>query len=254
MDTAEHNPPTALTSSLLKGNAALGTRMAISAATLVEDDARDGEDIISSFLSMATADSGQWTASGAALGAFSGVLGIWGGLLKAYSRGADAAAGSVGSFLRSIPGIGATPLASWAERALDEAIRAVGLEGADLSAPKPVVVNTLHVSQATDAQAAAALARVKGLYASVPGSGSGCVLGEAAGAMLQEAQAQAGESLGQRFTLFTIGFGDWPGAPQIPVQVSLPQAALDRGRGAIGNLFARIGSVFAGGGDEAIWE
>jgi hypothetical protein len=256
LDTSEHDVPGIFSSTLIGGGARLSTRAAISAAALVQDEPAEGANIISSFLDGVKADVGGQGVGTGALGAFDGVMDIWGNMLLAYSTGADSIASGVADFLNSIPIVKSTPLGNWAKGALDDIIKTSGLEGADMSTPKPVIVNTLHVARQTDNGAGQLLVRAKEAYSSYPGSGSGSFVDMATDLMFSGFDDSDIGTLLQdgTVTVFTISFGDIPGIPEIPVNITLPGDVARGGRNVVDEIRSGIGSALGGGGDNAIWE
>ena len=109
--------------------------MALSAAALAEDEASEGQSILAAFLDNTTQKLDSSTVIGGSLGAFDSILSIWGDTLLAYSGGVDSLARGLGDFLRDIPVVKGTSLASWAEGALSETIESAGLQGVRLSTP-----------------------------------------------------------------------------------------------------------------------
>lgn len=253
-DGSTHAIPSLLVSGFVSEGAQLSPRVALSAAALVEDEAGEGDSILSSFLDRAQAQAGTAGTWAAGFGVFDNVLEVWGSALLVYSQGADSMAQGVGDFLRSIPLVGATPLASWAQSTLQAAIEACGLQGVNLSAPKPVIVNSIHVIRAGDSQALAALGQAKESYSSLPGSGNGSIGTGLLDGLLVEIGEQGGELLKTEIVLMTISFGDGAGAPQIPLRVKLPAATVEQGRGFLGSGLDRVRSLLGGGGSNAIWE
>jgi hypothetical protein len=247
--------PQPFSSSLVGGDASIQPRIAISAAAMAKDDAREGNTLLAGFLDRAREDVGTGGMGGGVLGAFDQVLGIWGDMLLVYSEGVDSMARGLGDFLRGIPLVNATPLAGWAESALRETIEAVGLQGVDLSTPKPVLVNSLHVARASDSAAAQALVTAKEGYSSVPGSGSGTLAQFVADGLLGGLESQGTELLGAEITLFTISFGDMPGLPSIPVTIALPRDLAEQGSALLSDARRSASSAIAqGGGGHAVWE
>jgi hypothetical protein len=253
-DSSSHDIPGALSSGFVSGSATIHPRVAISAAALVEDKASEGNSILSSFLDRAKAQSVDSTLPGVALGAFDGILEMWGDLLLSYTKGADSIAKGLGDLLRSIPLVNSTPLASWAENTLQETIEVFGLQGVDLSAPKPVVVNSIHVINAGDSKALSAIGKAKEGYSSVPGSGSGTIKDGLIDGLLVEVERLGEEFLDSEFTLFTLSFGDIPGAPQIPIKVKLPGNVAKQGKGLLKDGLSNFESLFGGGGNGDFWE
>jgi hypothetical protein len=236
------------------GNAVLQPRIALSAAALADDKADQSYNLISSFLDKAKEDAGWHSALGVTLEGFDRVFDLWGGALLYYSRGVDALTEGVGDFLRSIPLVRSTPLASWVESALREAIEAVGLQGVDMDTPKPVIVNSIHVLRNSDSPAAAGLVSAKEAYSALPGSGSGNLATSTIDGLLMELEERSVRRLEGEITIFTISFGDAPGLPQIPIRVTLPPAVVERGKSLLDSLFSSLPSSVGGGGGDDVWE
>lgn len=122
-------------------DASLGTRAAISAATLVEDRS-EGASVIGNLLDGFDIGAGSVTGAGRL------VLKCWSALLKAYGEGQQALIGGVEAVLDGLPLVGATGLGGWAAGALREAVEAVGLEPASIQPLKPVLAQTAAVARA----------------------------------------------------------------------------------------------------------
>jgi hypothetical protein len=258
IDASVHEAPHSLANPLVGWDAVLQPRIALSAAALAEEPAVpssfDSNNIIGSLLDKAKEDTGGGGVLGTSLGAFDRVFDLWGEALLFYGQGVDSLTKGVGDFLRSIPLVGSTPLASWAEDALTEAIEAVGLQGVDMSTPKPVIVNSIHVLRQSGSGAAAGLASAKEAYSALPGSGSGSLATSTIDGLLVELRERSVRSLEGEITILTLSFGDLPGLPQIPIKVSLPPAVVERGRGLLDSLFSSLPSSVGGGGSDDIWE
>ncbi|MDR3052503.1 MAG: hypothetical protein LBU48_01400, partial [Coriobacteriales bacterium] len=253
-DMSSHAVPGVFSTSLVAGEAQLQPRVALSAATLASEPAEQGNTLIAAFLERTKQHTDSTSLGGQALGVFGGILTLWGDALLMYSEGTEALTKGVGDFLRAIPLVGSTPLASWAESALSEAIRAVGLQGVDLSTPKPVLVNTAHVIRASGSEAFGYLGKAQELYSSLPGSSSGTLAQSTLDGLLLEVERQGGALLEGEFTLFTLSFGDLPFLPRIPIKVSLPEQVSARGKNLLSDAIAAFASLFEGGGSSVVWE
>lgn len=149
-------------------------RVAISGATLAPDEASDEGSVISGIAQ------GLVPESGVASGATRTVLGAWETALQAYAGGNDAVVGAFDAVLGKLPLVG-TDLSQWAAESFRDAVKDAGLEPADLTTYKPVLVNTSQVTSRGDGVAAKALARLKSageLYAA-GGAGDWGALAEA---------------------------------------------------------------------------
>lgn len=253
-DLSNHAVPLSISNSFVQSSSSLSPRVAISAAALVEDEATEGNTVLSSFLDSVQGQEADLSVIDAGLGVFDGILGVWGDVLLSYSRGADSLSWRLGDFLRSIPIISATPLASWAQDTLQETIEVFGLQGVNLSAPKPVIVNSIHVLNAGDSNALAKIVDAKQAYSSIPGSGSGTISDAIVDGILVEVETQASDLLDSEFTIFTISFGDFAGAPSIPIKVKLPAGVANHGKALLSEGLDSVGSLFGGASYEDYWQ
>ncbi len=145
VDLDEHEVPNSLLSSLLSSSGSYGARLAVSGAALAAEAPIDGNNVISTMLDAVYTDAFD-SGSGAFLeGSFSWLLELWGGALQFYSDGVEGLSSSIENILSAIPGISDTPLGSWASGAIMSILETLGLEPVDLSTPRPVTVNTVHV-------------------------------------------------------------------------------------------------------------
>jgi len=254
LDTSSHQIPTLFSNPLVSVETTISARVALSAAALAEDEASEGQSILAAFLDNTTQKLDSSTVIGGSLGAFDSILRIWGDTLLAYSGGVDSLARGLGDFLRDIPVVKGTPLASWAEGALSETIESAGLQGVKLSTPKPVLVNSAHVIGADESGALSLLGSAKQAYSSLPGSGSGTLAQSTFEGILMEVELQGGALLDSEMTLYTIRFGDSPGSFEIPIRVTLPPQVSERGKGLLANAVSSLRAVLGGGGENAIWE
>lgn len=128
-------------SAFVRGGSALGTRAAISAATLVADET-EGASVVGDVLDGLDAD------GSAVVGAARIALDCWSGLLTAYGRGQEALAESVEKALDGLPLVGAAGLGPWAADALRDGMATVGLQPADTAPLKAVLANSGEVAAA----------------------------------------------------------------------------------------------------------
>ncbi|MCL2807715.1 MAG: hypothetical protein FWD27_06115 [Coriobacteriia bacterium] len=253
VDMQSHSIPAGFSNPAVSTDAQVKPRVAISAAALAEEKAEYGANILASFLDKAKAEAEQSSFALGALGVFDGILDIWGSALLVYSRGGDAISEGLVAFLDSIPLVKSTPLSRWAKTALDETIKALGLEGADLDTPRPLLVNSMHVLRTSDAAPVVALRSAKEMYSGLAGSGSttlGGALIEGLTGMLAD---KGTELLESEFTLYEISFGDASGLPRIPITLRLPDNMAEQGRTAIDNLAGSTNALLGGGGSNAVW-
>ena len=117
------------------------SRVAISGATLAADPADSDGNVIVDIASGLLPDPGGSST------VLSAAFGSWGSLLTAYGDGTDAAGDALESVLSAIP-LDTTALSDTASAAFSAALSSSGLEPADLSCHKPVLVNTSHILSA----------------------------------------------------------------------------------------------------------
>lgn len=146
----------------LGGRTELGTCVAVSAATIIEDDRQESATVITGLPAMLGLEG---FSPGAGLGASSKVLqvflGLWNGLLEVYSKGQSALEGSVEEALNSWSWTSSGGLGTWAVKKLRGLVKAAGLEAAPCSFVRPVLVNTSLVAAADGSGFGAGLLSVK---------------------------------------------------------------------------------------------
>ena len=143
VDTQTHSAPLALVSGLLGQHAKISPRIAISAAALATDEPQDGNTIISSML-----DSIVFEQSNSPLfldKGMSWLLGIWSGALEFYGNGIEGLRNGIEKALGSVQMDDGGSLGKWASDALMTLLDSLGIAPMDLSTPKPVIVNSVHV-------------------------------------------------------------------------------------------------------------
>ena len=225
-------------SAFVQATGSLGTRVAISAATLVEDPSGEGGSVLSSLLD------GLADEAGAASGVMGVVLDCWSGLLSAYATGQSALIDTVEDALNAIPLIGVSGLGSWAANALSDMVEQVGLQPADLDALKPVLVNSAHVAAAGDDAFFAALVSLKSQVIanpSVADGGLGTLLGSIATTAIEEVTSTT-------FEVATLELYD--GGPSFTIELALPSVVtsaatslIDRAASALDDLVTQVTGV-----------
>ena len=136
------------------GENSLGVRVAISAATLAPDEGEDADSVINDVAA------GMLPSDSAASGITKMLLGGWSKLLKVYTKGTEGIVDGFNTVLGGIPVIGDS-LSSWAADTFRTAIKEAGLEPADLTTYKPVLVNTSQVLARSDGKVASVLLSLK---------------------------------------------------------------------------------------------
>lgn len=232
-------------SSFIRSGSALGTRVAVSAATLVADSSGEGSTVVSSLLD------GFKDQGGAAVGALGLVLDCWSGLLDAYARGQDALDESLELALDGLPLAGASGLGDWAAGALKEAVRAAGLEPVELDALKPVLVNSAHVAAKDDGAFGARLLSLKEQAVSNP-LGSNDVFASIVGTVESEVVdgIQGFDGTIEIATIEVLG----DGGPSIPIKIAVPQAVKDIASDVVQRVADGLRSVYAQVTGVRVWE
>ena len=136
------------------GTDSLGTRVAISAATLAPDAGTDADSVVN--------DVAQGLLPGDSLGSgfVKTALGGWSKLLQVYTKGNQGVVDAFNTVLGGIPVVGDS-LSSWAADKFRSVIKDAGLEPADLTTYRPVLVNSSHVLARSDGAVASALLSLK---------------------------------------------------------------------------------------------
>ncbi|MCI9129133.1 MAG: molybdenum cofactor biosynthesis enzyme [Eggerthellaceae bacterium] len=122
----------------------LGVRVAVSAATDVEDETESAGALATQAVSSITGGLGGIGAG------ISGAAGIWMSVLRAYEDGQAALERSIEEGLGSFSQNSSSGLGKWAAKVLSQIVEAAGLEPADTACTKPVVLNTTHVASSSD--------------------------------------------------------------------------------------------------------
>jgi hypothetical protein len=253
IDLSTHAVPQPFANSLVESEEGLPPRLALSAAAIANDEAGGGDTFLGAFLDKASEDA-TGSLAGLGLGVFDKVMEVWGWALLSYSEGVDALASGLGDFLNSIPLVRSTPLAAWAEDTLRETIEVLGLQGAELGTPKPVLVNTLHVARASQTAVGDGLVQAKEAYTALPGSGSGSLLSSALDGLFGLAGQRSAELSGGEITVFTISFGDAWGMPQIPISIALPEHMAERGQSLLSDMRGSVQNNLRFGDGYDVWE
>lgn len=212
---------------------ALGTRVAIAGATMIEETAGEGRSVISSLLD------GFAPEGGAAAGVPSSMLGCWSVLLETYGEGQDSLLRAVEASLDGIPLVGASGLGKWAAEKLEEVAKAAGLQPVELDALKAVLVNTSYVVERDSSAFSQGLASAKeaAARASSPATDAFSVaIGALSGLVFDGSSDIGGEFEVARVNL-PLGTGE------VPVTMALPNAVAQRARDALAICGGALGSV-----------
>lgn len=226
-------------SGFISGPQTTGMRAAVSAATLLEEPAGEGGDVVSSVLDSLDGEN-------ALLGGAGIVLDCWSGMLRAYGEGQQALSSALSGALDSIPFASASGLGEWAANAFSQAMEEVGLEPANLDAAKPVLVNSYYVaSQGTDSFSAALLSFKQQ-------AGSGGALAALAGIAGQQDASSIASGFVDGDKSFEVAsvriFGD--SGPEATIKVTLSAAAQE---GLLTAAIRKVQGVYAQVTGETVW-
>ncbi|MGI6105810.1 MAG: molybdenum cofactor biosynthesis enzyme [Raoultibacter sp.] len=229
-------------SSFVIGEHTLGAQAALSAATLVSDKPEEGKSVLSSLLDGVAAKT-----EGVGLFLVDGLLDLWSSILYTYTQGQEAFEEGFANALDSIPYASESGLGTWAASALSTLVESLGLEPAELDAPKPVIVNSAHVLTKDDSSFSQGLMRVKQEYLSLEGSGSGSIFD----AFLSEVEARALSSVEEFEGEITISSIELMGedGPSVPITIALPPSVKSGASGLIHqaiDYLSGIGSSISG--------
>lgn len=218
--------------------APLGTRVALSAATLVDDDADETATVISSLLDNLFADA-------AGGGVFNAALDMWSGLMVAYTKGTRSLTDTISAALDSLPLVGKLGLGKWAADSLQNAITTAGLEPPDLVSRKPLIVNSYYVASADSGAFCKGIANAKSVlahaYGPIAQDPLSALVGIAGGQLLASYDSWDATFVIARIELF----GD--SGTSIPVEITLPPAIKDAGASiveqALSSLLVQTGQM-----------
>ena len=235
----------AFSSGFVNASYTLGTRVAISAATLVDEGSDEGESAVSSLLDTFS-ENGSVLASGLGV-----VLDCWSGLLSAYGQGQESLFSTVESGLNSLPLVGKSGLGTWAAKKLRSVVEGVGLEPAEIGALKPVLVNSGHVASKGDssfAQAYLSAKRTVSSHALASTDLFSSVLTDA-----ERSAINAVDSLGSSVQIASVQLLGSSG-PSVDITLPLPEGVRNTATSFIEGAFDRIQSLYANVVEETPWE
>ena len=127
---------------LVNPGVTLPARVAISAAVLARDEATTGNNILAGFFDGLV---GRGGFIGGVSSVLDAVMSAWGGLLVSYGDGYKAFVEAMQSSFRGLSNMGLGRVSTWLKGALEGVVSLTAIEPADLSANKPVLVNSADV-------------------------------------------------------------------------------------------------------------
>ncbi len=232
-----------LASALIQGQRSLGARIAVSAATMVEDLSGEGGSVLSSLLD-------GFASEGAAVGVAGLALDAWSALLSAYSTGQSALTGAAEGLLGGVPLASKSNLGTWAADKVKDAISSVGLQPAKLDALKPVLVNSGVVAAAGADSFSATFSSLKEGVLRVSGPSTDVFASALFGA---EAYLEGRiEDLEDGFEVARVDLG-FAGV-SVPLKVALPHAAGDGARGLVDGVLGALRQAYFEIADARVWQ
>ena len=155
---------------------ALGVRVAVSAATLVEDDSEGAPSVITGLPAtlglLGTDGNGLFgNGPGVASKVLAVALSLWNGLINVYDEGQQALEGAIEEALSGFTWHSSSGLGTWAAKKLRSVFKDLGLQPAPTGFVKPVTVNTALVAGADDSAFSRGFLTVKGTANTVAAAG-----------------------------------------------------------------------------------
>lgn len=234
-NTTAHPASLGFESSFIGDAGSLGARAAISAATLVSDKPEQGATVISSILDGIKGESDSLGIEGADF-----VLDAWSAVLFAYADGQHAIERGLDEMLSHIPFASASGLGKWASSEFSTAVKKLGLQPADMDAPKPAIVNSLHVLSNDDSSFSVRVISLKKAAGALSGND---VFAGAINALEREAITSIKDYDG-RITIASIGFGG-ENSPSIPITIALPDSVKTTSIDIVNGIAGRLREIAA---------
>ncbi|MEG0758233.1 MAG: molybdenum cofactor biosynthesis enzyme, partial [Raoultibacter sp.] len=234
-------------SSFVQSGTTLGTRAALSTATLASDNPEEGKTVITALL-----DSVRDKSSAGALGGMGVVLDLWSSVLFAYADGMESFEQGIKEAIGAIPLISDSGLGEWAAKAFSDMAHSLGLQPAALDSPKPVLVNSAHLLKADSSSFASLMLEAKG--GSI--AAGGAVSGDFFTTVLSLFEIRSLEAIhdgGGNVEIAVIEpFGE--GGPSVPITIAVPPAATSIAADAVEGAVDAMKSIYAQAGGARPWE
>ena len=231
-------------SSFVPDGGPLGVRVAVSGATMVEEQAGEGRSVIASLLDGLSEQGGGATSAARLL------LSCWSRLLETYGAGQDSLIGGVETALGGVPLVSASGLGTWAANELRSLVEQAGLQPANLNALKSVVIDTGYVIERDDGAFSQRLAAAKGAAAaaSTPSGDTFASLLAVMGGVFSDGIDGLEEG-------FEVARVEIPGLGiEVPLTIALPESLGQRARDALGGCLDAVASAYARAADERVWQ
>ena len=217
----------------VRGGRTLGTRAAVSGATLIADASQEGATVISSLLDGFSQD------AGAVVGAARVVLACWSNLLRAFSEGQEALVDAVEAGLDALPLASESGLGDWAAGKLSTCMAEAGLAPARLDVLKPVIVNTGHVVAGDMGRFSVAFSEVKSRALSASSSSTDLFT-----ALVDGVESEAYEAVEKVEEGVVVAVVEFPvGDVTLPITLTVPSGVVDQARGFLAECFDAVRSA-----------
>lgn len=219
----------------------LGTRVAVSGATLVEDSSDSSANVISSLLD-GFADKG-----GAAVGGARIALDCWAGLLKAYETGQASIEKAISNAMSSITFGTLSGIGDWAAGAFKDALSEIGLEPANLNALKPAILNTGHIVSRSHDTFAVNYSKTRSRALSLSSSSGGLFPGISS--WLTEKVSGLSDS---EVTIAEIEFPI--GGTTIPVKIAIPSSITSVSNNVLTESIQKLEALNGNLANDRVWQ
>lgn len=218
----------------------LGTRAAVSGATLIADEG-EGASVVGDLLDRVRGD------GSGAVGAAALALDCWAALLNAYEEGQEALMAGVEGALGQLPLAGAAGLGTWAADTLREGLRTVGLDPVKTAPLKPVLANTGAVARADGSAFSVRYLSVKNQALAAPASAA-----DSFSALAARIEREAFDRLDSgEISLATVEF-PWGG--DVPLTITLPPSIKNGAHGLVEQGVDAVRATLGRLGAEIAWE
>lgn len=241
VDLSQSSSSEGFETSFVQTDSTLGTRAAVSGATLLADASDDQNSVITQVLE------GIEDQSGSQPGVLSVVLRCWNAFLYAYGEGQDAISDGIESAVNAIPFASQSGLGTWAAKKFEKMVEAVGLQPAECDSLKPVIVNTGYIAAEDSGGFAVRYLSVKrAVVATLGGT-------KLFSTVVSDTEARLVQTLSGEVEIATIQpLGDW--GPSIPLTLSLPTSTREASVDVVSQVAESIRDVLPKTEGEDTWQ
>ena len=201
----------------------LGTRIAVSGATLVSDTPEQGRTAIASALD-GLRERGDFPLAGV----LDGVMDVWSAVLFAYADGQSRIGEGIDELDSRLSLDSESRLGLWSSEEFAKSMESLGLQPVKLDSPKPVLVNTGHVLSADSGAFSARVLSVKRAASGLSGDN----LLEGIVDWTQDQAVAAIEGFDGEVTIAEIEIAG-EGSPSIPLTITIPDSLREDAKGLV---------------------